>query len=93
MGIPFVPVGFDYAKALLHIRQHRTYEQIAEFCGYANPSSIQRLLAGSPPAHPQGEAIYVLYQQIFGRKPPMTHDQASGEFIHYSVSPRPLSTA
>ena len=84
MALPSVPVGFDYAKALLEIRKKRTYEQIAEYCGYETPSAISRVLTGSVPSHPQGEAIWALHCELFGQKPPVSHEQATGQYIAFS---------
>lgn len=85
--MPIVPVGFDYIQALLHIRNHRTYEEIAEFIGYDSKNSIARLLNGTVPAHPQGEAIFVLYRMIFGDKPPMNSQQKVGQFEQVAKYP------
>lgn len=86
MKHPLIPVGFDYAKACLAIRKERTYAQMAEFCGYDSPNAIGRVIAGVIPSHPHGEAIYVLYRELFGAKPPMTGEQVTGvaESIHHS---------
>lgn len=66
---PSVEVGFDYGRALLRISHRLTYSQIGEFVGY-EPSSIGRIIAGQQiPAHPQGEAIWSLYVELFGEKP------------------------
>jgi len=76
---PWIPVGFDYAHALLRIRGAQTYEQIAEFCGFACKQDIGKVINdGRIPSHPQGEAMWALYFQLFGEKPPMSSDQASG---------------
>ena len=64
-------VGFDYAKALLDIRNQLTYRQIAEALGYHSTAAIQKILDGSTPSHIQGEAIWALYMQMFGKKPPL----------------------
>ena len=70
MKWPPVEAGFDYVKALLELRTQFTYEYIAERCGYESKGSITKTLAGAIPPHPQGEAIYILYVETFGRKPP-----------------------
>jgi hypothetical protein len=75
---PFIPVGFDYATAVLHLRDKMTYERMAEFCGYENKSTIFRIANGRVPNHPQGEALWALYLHIFGVKPPMRPDQTVG---------------
>ncbi len=78
MTEPSIPVGFDYARAVLEIRKFMTYEEIAAFLGYESVGSIGPLLKGRIPNHPQGEAIYTLYRELFGKKPPMTQAQAIG---------------
>ena len=69
MGEPQTPVGFDYRLALLRIRQVMTYQQISEYCGYETPSAIAKVLQGTTPSHPQGEAIYYLYCNLFQEPP------------------------
>lgn len=78
MSDPAVPVGFDYARALLEIKKYRTHEEIAAFVGYESIGSISNILNGRIPNHPQGEAIFTLYREIFGKKPPMTSEQSNG---------------
>lgn len=76
---PWIPVGFDYSRALLRIRGQQTYEQVAEFCGFAGKSVVSKIVNdGHIPTHPQGEAIWALYVQLFGEKPPMAGEQARG---------------
>jgi hypothetical protein len=69
MKEPLTPTGFDYRKAILRIRGKMTYQEISEYCGYENASSIARILQGTIPLHPQGEAIYYLYCNLFNEKP------------------------
>ena len=69
-------VGFDYVKAILDLRSQLTYGQIAEAVGYFDGSSISRLLEGSVPSHRHGEAIWALYVQMFGRKPPLVIERS-----------------
>lgn len=76
---PGAPVGFNYSLAILHILKVRTYQEVADFLGYESVGSIGNIINGRVPNHPQGEAIFVLYRQLFGRKPPMTNEQAAGE--------------
>lgn len=78
MSTPSIPVAFDYAKALLEIRKRMTYEEIAAFIGYESVGSIGDIIRGRIPNHPQGQAIYVLYIELFKRKPPMTPQEAAG---------------
>jgi len=63
-------VGFDYSAALIEINAKMTYDEIAEYCGYANRTAIHKIIMGAIPPHPQGEAIWSLYCVLFGRKPP-----------------------
>ena len=69
MSDPVVQAGFDYATALLKIRNEMTYQQIAEYCGYESPNAIYKIISGSIPSHPAGEAIYILYVELFNSKP------------------------
>lgn len=81
MTPPFVPVGFDYAQTILELRSRISYERIAEYCGYENKGSIAAVVEGAIPLHPAGEALYALYLEIFGRKPPMRTNQAIGSHV------------
>lgn len=78
MITPAVPVGFNYSLAILQILKVRTYEDVAQYLGYESVGSISGLIDGSMPSHPVGEAIFVLYREIFGKKPPMSGTQAAG---------------
>lgn len=78
MTQPPIPVGFNYAQALLEIRKRMTYEEIAAFIGYENASSVAQIIKGRIPNHPQGQAIWVLYVELFDKKPPMTTLEAAG---------------
>lgn len=75
MNAPEIPlhkkVGFDYSGALLELRSHFSYEQLAKTLGYKSKGGISKVLAGSPPAHVKGEAIWALYCDTFGKKPPL----------------------
>lgn len=88
MTDPAVPVGFDYSAALLRIRGKRTYAEIAEYCGYEDGSAISKIIQGDrEPSHKRGEAIWVLYLELFGEKPPRSHAQAAG---HYDIAESPI---
>lgn len=78
MGSPAVPVGFDYAEALKSIATQMTYVVIADYIGYESSSSVERVIAGAIPPHPQGEAIWALFREIFGDKPPTSSEQDVG---------------
>jgi len=83
---PPVPVGFYYAQALLDLRNRLTYAQISERLGYDGASSISDIInKGVIPSHIRGEALFVLYVEIFGHKPPMSPAQASGQFVGNSA--------
>ena len=69
MSNPPIQAGFDYPVTLLELRTVMSYEEIAAACGWESKSSIVRVLNGAIPAHPQGEALYILYVETFGRKP------------------------
>lgn len=75
-NVPWFQAGFDYANAVLELRGLKspygvlTYERMAEIMGYEDKSSIARILGGVQPAHPQGEALYILYVETLHRKPP-----------------------
>ena len=58
-------VGFDYKAALLRMRQERSYEQLAELCGYASKSGIMRIVNGSEPKHRNGELIHGTFRDLF----------------------------
>lgn len=78
MGKPVVPVGFDYSAALKAISTQMSYAVIADYVGYESSSSIERVIAGAIPPHPQGEAIWALFREIFRDKPPTTSEQDVG---------------
>lgn len=78
MTAPLLPVGFDYAQALIDIRGHMTYDQIADVCGFVDKAAVARVVNGKIPRHPQGEAIWAVYLEIFGRKPPMPEQNLHG---------------
>lgn len=71
-------VGFDYAAALREMLQRLTYEELAFKIGYGSAGSLGGVLKGMTPSHRHGEAIWALYVEMFGRKPPMTPAQAHG---------------
>lgn len=67
-------VGYDYSRAVLEINHAGgwSYEDIAEFCGYEGRSAIARVASKAiTPSHPRGEALYILYVELFGKKPPL----------------------
>ena len=78
MSDPKIPVGFDYALAMAEIRTKLSFGKISDYLGYESRTSIYRVLDGAIPPHPQGEAIWALYRELFGDKPPVTKEQARG---------------
>lgn len=68
-------VGFDYVEAILDLRKRFTYAQLIQKLGYESPAAINKILAGAVPSHERGEALYVLYRETFGRKPPLNIHQ------------------
>lgn len=75
MKNPAVEAGFDYVHTILALREHYSYASIAEYCGYEGRASISYMLNGGVPSHPQGEALYILYFETFGKKPPVKNVQ------------------
>ena len=67
----FKQVGFDYAGALLELRNLLSYEELAALIGYESKASIARVIGGAEPPHRQGEAIWALYNDLMGKKPPL----------------------
>jgi hypothetical protein len=69
-------VGFNYAQTVRELNRIFTYEQIAECCGYESSRSVRNLLelnpSGEPvvPSHRAGEALWAMYVEAFGRRPP-----------------------
>ncbi len=58
-------VGFDYKRAVLMMRRKRSYEQLAELCGYASKSGIMKVVAGTEPRHRNGELIHGTFRDLF----------------------------
>lgn len=68
-----VAPGFDYQHAVRRLVDpfHYSYEQLADFLRYKSKSSVARILDGVvEPSHSRGEALYILYVETFGEKPP-----------------------
>lgn len=80
-------VGFDYAQTVRELNRLFTYEQIAECCGYDSPRSVRNLLepnlAGESvvPSHRAGEALWAMYVETFGRRPPMQKGQLTAHAL------------
>lgn len=72
-------VGYDYQQAIRDLLEKMTYEELAFRVGYKSAGSIHDVLKrGRIPAHPHGQAIWVVYRETFQRKPPMTEAQRVG---------------
>lgn len=72
MDLPlYEQVGFNYSLAVLELLKVMTYDNIAFSIGYKNRSSVSAILCGSTPGHIQGEALWALYIETFGHKPPL----------------------
>ena len=66
-------VGFNYAQALRDLLKKLTYADIAQRVGYNSTGSLTEILGrGRSPSHRHGEAIWALYLEVFGKKPPLT---------------------
>ena len=78
MKPPAVPSGFDYILAINDLLERLTYEEIRQYLGYDSRSAITAILGGAIPSHIAGQALWVLYRDTFGKKPPMTVFQADG---------------
>lgn len=65
--------GFDYAQAAREINHEPgwSYERIAEYMGYKSKATVAEIVAGAIPDHPRGEKLYILYVEMFHRKPPI----------------------
>lgn len=72
-------VGFDYIATVRALLEKMTYMDLAFAIGYESVGSISGLLKGRRPAHPQGEALWALYIETFGRKPPLRLIACIGE--------------
>lgn len=64
-------VGFDYVKATTELLTKMSRMDLSDRIGYASAGSIHSLLKGRTPSHIHGEAIWALYLEVFGKKPPL----------------------
>lgn len=63
--------GIDHAQSLLELSKVWTATEIAEFCGFSGRGALRSVATGARgPSHKAGEAIYILYVETFGKKPP-----------------------
>ena len=67
-----VQVGFNYVQAMIDLLTKFTYREIAERLGYSSVGSITAVLSGKVPSHLHGEALWLLYRDTFGRRPPLS---------------------
>ena len=71
--------GFDYAGALRNLLKKMTYTELAGKIGYSSTGSITAVLKGHVPSHVHGQAIWSLYLETFGEKPPMSDVQRNAQ--------------
>ncbi len=71
-------VGFDYLGAVLELLAVMSYAELARAIGYSSKGAISKILQGGVPTHAHGEAIWVVYREKFGEKPPMSTYQQQG---------------
>ncbi len=70
-------VGFDYAQAVRQLTHRFTYRVLIEKLGYESKGTVYHLINGGIPDHIHGEAIWALYVDTFGRKPPLLSNQTT----------------
>lgn len=63
-------VGYDYASTMRELLTKYTYSEIAERVGYKSVGAVSAVLEGRVPSHVHGEAMWALYKDTFGKKPP-----------------------
>lgn len=66
--------GFDYSQAVREINHSSgwSYQRLAAYLGYKSKGTIGDIVTGAVvPDHPRGEKLYILYFEMFGRKPPI----------------------
>lgn len=68
-------LGYDYMRAISELLERFTYQEIATSIGYRSVGSITSILSGKVPSHLHGEALWLLYQKTFNRRPPLTDAQ------------------
>ena len=69
-------VGFDYVATIRELLQKLTYGEIVHRVGYSSVGSISAVLKGNTPSHKHGEALWALYVQMYGKKPPLLRKTA-----------------
>ena len=63
-------VGFDYSGAMTELLTRFTYSELADRIGYKSVGAVSAVRDGRVPSHVHGEAIWALYKDTFGKKPP-----------------------
>lgn len=61
--------GFDYGQALRELNKNFSYNDLSCLCD-CTENGLRKILKGTTPSHPTGEAIYILYVETFNKKPP-----------------------
>ena len=64
-------VGYNYAATIRELTTVMTWQRIIEAIGYSSHSVVAEILNGQIPNHVQGEALWALYCDTFGKKPPL----------------------
>lgn len=64
-------VGYDYIQTLRELRAVMTLAEIADVLSYSHASPVLAILKGTIPNHVRGEALWALYIERFGHKPPL----------------------
>lgn len=71
--------GFNYTAAIEELLARMTLTQLVQAIGYKSVGSVYDITKkGRIPSHIHGEALWALYHDTFGRKPPMTEAQRVG---------------
>lgn len=78
-------VGFDYAQAMKDLLKRLTHMEIAFRIGYQSTGSVTAVVKGVIPSHKHGEALWALYMEVFGTKPPMSEIQSNDQRNKQSI--------
>lgn len=78
-GYSTIPAGFDYDNATREIYGRvRSFQRIADLLGFSSANAVINIMRnGAIPSHPEGERIWIMYVDLFGKKPPMTRGQGA----------------
>lgn len=77
-------VGFRYSDAVLQLREFFNYDELAIVLGYKHRSSVSKILKGAIPSHRAGEALWILFIEVYGHKPPYAEVHLSEPKVHSS---------